>query len=115
MRNITLPKRMIEEDFAPLKIENGYLENSVWILEGSRIIGHLDSNGKEYYRMELSKYSDLVVKMDLSADGGNEIIYNRMEYSKSSNGINIFIYDKNTGSMVDSVWLDAKNNLGCVR
>ncbi len=115
MKGVNLSKEIWEEGLSLSEIEDDHLENSVWILESNRIMERLKPADKEYYHMELAAFSDLVVRLGGNAEGGNQIIYNRLDYSKAPNGVNIFIYDKKTGSVVDSVWLDIENNLGCVR
>lgn len=44
---------------------------------------------KEYYHMELAAFSDLVVRLGGNEEGGNQLICNRLDYSKMPNGLNI--------------------------
>lgn len=115
MKNVNLEERWIKGEFAFLGIENSYVENSMWVVRGKKVIEHLEPNGKTSYHIELSNFSDLDLSLINGVDKTNPINYNNVDYSKLPYGINICIYDMKTGGILDSVWLNTENDLECVR
>lgn len=62
------------------------------------------------FSYSISKYNDIAIDLE-----NCEIIYNRNDYKKVDNGINIFIYDYVTDTVVTAVGFDATQDLQIIK
>lgn len=88
-----------------------YEENScVWVFEDGKL-AHMSSEADSFYHMDLA-FSDLVVSR---SNGENSVVIDFVQYQTVDNGINIVVYDKALGVVVDKVGFSAPDLYGVAR
>lgn len=81
-----------------------YTHNASYVIDKNNLV--FSSSGKiDYlYHKELNKYNDLVV------DSRNKIMISRSNLIKTTNGVNIIVYDNITSEVADYFYLTYTNN-----
>lgn len=81
-----------------------YLQNTSYVIDNNKLIYSSSASNNYLFYKEIGNYTDLVV------DSGKKLSINRTNYIKTTNGINIVIYDKFTEEIVDNIYLEYKDN-----
>ena len=85
-------------------INEMYLENDSYVIDNNKLIYSSHGSNQYLFYKEIGNYTDLVL------DSGRKLSINRTNYIKTTNGINILIYDKFTEEIVDNIYLEYKEN-----
>ncbi|PTY39721.1 SGNH/GDSL hydrolase family protein [Brachyspira hampsonii] len=81
-----------------------YTNNISYVIDKNKLVFSSMGETNYLYHKELNKYNDLVV------DSGNRIMISRSNLRKTTNGVNIIVYDNITSEVVDFFGLDYTNN-----
>ncbi|WP_241210442.1 hypothetical protein [Brachyspira hampsonii] len=81
-----------------------YTNNVSYVIDKNKLVFSSMGETNYLYHKELNKYNDLVV------DSGNRIMISRSNLRKTTNGVNIIVYDNITSEVVDFFGLDYTNN-----
>ena len=85
-------------------INEMYLKNDSYVIDNNKLIYFSHGSNQYLFYKEIGNYTDLVL------DSGRKLSINRTNYIKTTNGINILIYDKFTEEIVDNIYLEYKEN-----
>ena len=85
-------------------INDIYLQNSSYVIDNNKLIYSSSGSNQYLFHDEIGNYTDLV------ADSGKKLSINRINYIKTTNGINMVIYDKFTEEIVDNIYLEYNGN-----
>lgn len=85
-------------------INDIYLKNASYVVDNNKLIYSSSGSNQYLFYDEIGSYTDLVV------DSGRKLSINRTNYIKTTNGVNILIYDKFAEEIVDNIYLEYKSN-----
>ncbi|WP_157151604.1 hypothetical protein [Brachyspira sp. SAP_772] len=95
---------IVQNIISNFNINDIYLQNSSYVIDNNKLIYSSSSSNQYLFYDEIGNYTDLVV------DSGRKLSINRTNYIKTTNGINMVIYDKFTEEIVDNIYLEYKDN-----
>lgn len=90
--------------------EEFYTNGGIWVFEDAGMV-YTSSEPNAFHHMDLD-YSDLLVSR---AEGINSVVVDRQQYQKVMDGINILVYDKVLGKVVDCVGFSTAASYQSVR
>ena len=94
---------IIQSIVSNFNINNIYLQNSSYVIDNNNLIYSSKGSSNYLFYKEIGNYTDLVVNNE-------KLSINRTNYIKSTNGINMVIYDKFTEEIVDNIYLEYDDN-----
>ena len=94
---------IIQNIASKFNINNIYLQNSSYVIDNNNLIYSSKGSSNYLFYKEIGNYADLVVNNE-------KLSINRTNYIKSTNGINMIIYDKFTEEIVDNIYLEYDDN-----
>ena len=94
---------IIQNIASKFNINNIYLQNSSYVIDNNNLIYSSKGSSNYLFYKEIGNYTDLVVNNE-------KLSINRTNYIKSTNGINMVIYDKFTEEIVDNIYLEYDDN-----
>jgi len=85
--------------------------NTFYIYDKGGLIFDSKNNGEKFI-YSISRYNDISVDLTQNGDG---ILFNGVQYKKVDAGINIFVYDYITDTVVTAIGFDATHELATVK
>lgn len=82
-----------------------YTNNISYVIDKNKLVFSSMGETNYLYHKELNKYNDLVV------ENGNRIMISRSNLRKTTNGVNIIVYDNITSEVVDFFGLPYTNDM----